>query len=124
MAIKKGNIVQSKLGSVARTDTTKKVFCTVPANSQIIRITAVGAASNSATSATLTIENTPLNTGTTATLGTIDVKTAGIETVGRQATLAGVGQTRVGSPQYISAKYSEVGAATLGGAWTLIVEYI
>ena len=124
MAIKKGNVTQAKLGTVARTNTTKKVFCTVPANSQIIRITAVGPAANSATSSTLTIENTPLNTGTTATLGTIDVKTAGIETVGRQATLSGIGQTRVGSPQYISAKYSESGAASAGGDWTLIVEYI
>lgn len=123
MAIKIGNIIQAKAATVARTDTTDKAVFTLPANAMVIGIEAFGVNSDSATSATLTFKSRPTDGSTAAaSFGTINAKaTANGAT---QATLTGIAYARQSTPQYITAVYSEVGAATTGGSWTFIVKYL
>jgi hypothetical protein len=124
MGIKAGNVIQSKVGTVARTDTSAKTLFTLPGNAMIVRTLVYGVAGDSATSSTVTLKNVPFTTGTAATFATVDVKTAGIETTGRNGTLTGIGMNKVAESNQITATYSESGAASVGGPWTVIVEYI
>jgi len=124
MALKVGNVQQAKAGTVARTDTAAKTVFTVPAGAMIYRVLAQGAAADSATSSTVTFQARPISSATAATFGTCDVKTAGIETAGRNATLSGIALNRLSEPYVITAAYSETGAASTGGPWTFLVEYL
>jgi len=123
MGIKIGNVIQSKVGTVARTDTSAKTLFVLPADAMIIGVRMFGTASDAGTSATVTLQNKPFDTGTAATFATADAKT----TTGSVAagSLSGIAYSRVGIAQHITAAYAEVGdASTAGGSWTVVVEYL
>ena len=123
MGIKNGNVVQCKVGTVARTDTAAKQVFVLPANSMVIGVRAFGANSDSATSATLTLKSRPADGSTAAaTFATINAKST--VNGATAATLVGIAFDRVGQPQHVTFEYGEVGAATTGGAWTVVVEYL
>lgn len=123
MGIKIGNVIQSKVGTVARTDTSAKTLFVLPADAMIIGVRMFGTASDAGTSATVTLQNKPFDTGTAATFATADAKT----TTGSVAagSLSGIAYSRVGIAQHITAAYAETGdASTAGGSWTVVVEYL
>lgn len=123
MGIKVGNVIQAKVGTVARTDTSAKVLFVLPADAMIVGVRMFGTASDAGTSATVTLKNKPFDTGTAATFATADAKT----TTGTVAagSLSGIAYSRIGIAQHITAEYAEVGdASTAGGSWTVVVEYL
>lgn len=123
MAAKPGNIVQVKTGTFARTDTTKKVICTLPAQSQILSIVVYGTASDAGTSAVMDIGN-----GTTdnAIVSGYSVKTnAGRSEVTGTAAQAAYFANKIADRITVTAKYTESGTtSTTGGPWTVVVGYI
>lgn len=123
MGIKIGNVTQCKVGTVARTDTSAKYLFMLPADAMIVGIRMFGTASDAGTSATVTLKNAPIDTGTAASFATADAKTTtGAVTTG---SLSGIAFNRVGVAQRITAEYAEVGdASTAGGSWTIVVEYL
>lgn len=124
MPIKVGNVVQIKSGTIARTNTTDTAIFTLPANAQIIGMRAHGANSDAGTSATLTFKSRPVDgSSAAASFGTINAKSTVTGAV--QATLIGAAYNRQSTPVQITCAYSESGtASTVGGAWTVSVEYI
>lgn len=124
MGIKAGNVVQTKIGTVARTDTSAKYVFVLPPNSMIIGVQVLGTASDAGTSATLTFKNTPINgSAAAATFATTDAKTA-TGTVAN-GSLSGISFTRTDVGQKITAEYAEVGtASTTGGSWTFVVKFV
>ena len=123
MAIKSGNILQCKVGTLARTDTANKALFALPANAMVIGVRAFGPNSDSATSATLTLQAVPTAGGTAATFATVDAK-ATAASKNDPASMAGIAYDRQSTPVYVFGAYSEVGAAATGGAWTVVVEYL
>lgn len=123
MGIKVGNVIQAKVGTLARTNTTSKQLFTLPANAMIIGVRAFGPNSDSLTSATITFETQPINSTTKTTFATINAKTtaAGADDA---ATMAGAAYVRQSTPVFVNALYSESGAASVGGDWNLVVEYL
>ena len=123
MGIKVGNVIQAKVGTVARTNTSAKTLFVLPADAMIVGIRMFGTASDAGTSATVTLKNVPFDTGTAATFATADAKTTtGAVTTG---SLSGIAYSRVGIAQQITATYVEDGtASTAGGDWTIVVEYL
>lgn len=118
--------LQIRAFQVARTDTVASVKAMLPADSTVIDIKIVGVASNAATTATLSI-------GTTSTatewINAQDVKTAGgmirPTTTYSAVNLPNVESLPLGSDIQIFAKYAETGtASTLGGPYTVIVEFV
>jgi hypothetical protein len=124
MGIKNGNVVQAKVGTVARTNTSDKYCFMLPANAMVIGVRVIGANSDSATSATLTFKSRPVDgSAAAATFATVDAK----NTVNGQndaASMTGIAFSRTALPVHITAAYSESGAATVGGEWTFMVEYL
>jgi len=124
--MKKGNVLQTRVFRVKRTDTTAFQATQLPSQSVIVGFRTFGSASDSATSATLSL-------GTTSSVNdlvTFDVK-AGAGFLGsKDATFASTvtdtsktfQQQSAGVP--IFAKYGEVGASTVGGDWIVVVEFI
>jgi hypothetical protein len=124
MALKKGNIVQAKTATVARTDTTNKLLFELPPGAQIITVEAYGAtASDSATSATVTLQEQEYGEASAATFAAVNAKTAGFQTVDG-ASLSGAVYSRFSRHVKIFGAYAEVGAATTGGPWNVVVKYM
>lgn len=121
MAIKNGNVVQAKTGTIARTDLTNTYLFTIPAGAQIVRVTASGVVSNAGTTASVNVLNIPIGSTSASAVSVADVKTSA-QAVG---TLVGIANTKVSVPQQIYATYSETGAgASAGGPYTVLVEYL
>ena len=121
MGIKIGNVVQVKLGTIARTDTTNKLLFNLPSSAQVIRITSNGVASDAGTSASVGIYGIPQGESSAVLLGTLDVKTG----VFANATLGVGANIRLDKANAIYGSYAEVGtAASTGGDWIVAVEYI
>jgi hypothetical protein len=124
MALKKGNILQSKTATVARTDTTNKLLFELPPGAQIVGVDVYGAtASDSATSATLTIQEQEYGEASAATFAAANAKTAGFQSVAG-ASLSGAVFSRFSRHVKVYASYAEVGAATTGGPWNVLVKYM
>ena len=123
--IKKGNVIQAKTGTVARTDTSAKSLFTLPGQAMPTGILVFGAASNAATTAIITFTSTAAGTSTAVTLGTADVKAAGVATSGSLASLAGIAMLKSAAAQTIKATYSETGgASSAGGPYTAVLSYL
>ena len=124
MGIKVGNVLQVKVGTVARTDTSAKQIFTLPPNVMITGISAFGVNSDAATSATLTFKSRPIDgSSAAASFGTINAKATAAK--GTAATLTGIAFARQSSHQVITVEYAEAGtASTVGGDWTVLVEYL
>lgn len=111
---------------VARTDTTAAVKAVLPADATIIDIWLVGAASDAATTATVSIGST--STSTEFVNGQ-DVKTAGgsirPSTAYQAANLPNLENIPLSGDISVYAKYAETGtASTTGGPWTVFIEYV
>jgi hypothetical protein len=111
---------------VARTDTTASVKAVLPADATIIDIWLVGAASDAATTATVSIGST--STSTEFVNGQ-DVKTAGgsirPSTSYQAANLPNLENIPLSGDISVYAKYAETGtASTTGGPWTVFIEYV
>lgn len=125
--MKKGNVIQSRVFRIARTNTTAFQATNLPAQAVIIGCRTMGTASNAATTGVI-------NLGTTSTsteIGVLNVKTgsglvyhelAEFASVALDTSLLGKQQDK-GIP--IFAKYSETGtASSAGGDWLVILEFI
>jgi len=121
MGIKVGNVVQVKIGTIARANTTNKLLFGLPSGAQVIRITSNGVASDAGTTATVGIYGIPQGETTAVLLGTLDVKTG----VFANAALGVGANVRLDKANSIYGSYAEVGAASsTGGDWIVAVEYI
>ena len=121
MALKPGNVVQSKTGTIARTNTSNTILFTLPANAMIIRTTAIGPVSDAGTTAVVGVYNIPMGSTSAATVSLADVK-ANAQAAG---VVQGIALNRQAVPQQIYGIYSESGgAASTGGPWSVIVEYL
>jgi hypothetical protein len=124
MSIKVGNVVQAKVGTVARTNTSAKPLFILPPNAMVVSVRALGANSNAGTSATITLKSRPVDgSSAAATFATVDA----LDTVNgaHAATLTGITFDRQSDPVHITAEYAEAGiASSAGGPWSLIVEYL
>ncbi len=112
------------IGSVARTDTTAKELCTLPAGAIPVGIRlASTAASNAATTATLSVGTS--GGAATTWLNAVDVKTAA---TGQGSLIpANSGSTKLGTAlaadETVTGTYAETGAAsTAGGPWIVVIE--
>jgi hypothetical protein len=119
MGIKIGNIIQAKMATIARSDTANKFLFMLPPNAQIIRVSCTGTASDSATSASVVLAAQDA-AGNSTTVATYDAKTAN----GGFGVLDAGANTRLGYPAKIYGSYGEVGAASTGGDWTVVAEYM
>jgi hypothetical protein len=127
--MKKGNLVNSRVFRIKRSNTAPFQIDTLPAHSLIIGIRTFGALSNAATTATIKIGTTLPNCNEIAVL---DVKTTaglvyhqGAEFVSTalDTSLAFKELTTPGVSLF--AKYAETGSAsTLGGDWLVVIEFI
>jgi hypothetical protein len=125
MAIKSGNVVQAKAGSVAYTDTTAKVLFTLPANAMVIRVTGFGTVASGGTSGTYTVKSQPVDgSSAAATLATIDAYDTTIDEEGYRGKMAGIAFARQAVPQYISVVYANGTGSAAAGAATVLVEYL
>lgn len=123
MALKPGNVIQAKTGTIARTDTTEKQLFSLPANAVIIGIRAFGPVSENAS--TLTLAAQPIDSTTSTTFATID-GTAAAAGENDAATLAGAAFTRQSKPVYVTGKWEEAttNTSTAGGPYSVVVEYL
>lgn len=114
-----------KAFQVSRTDTTASVKCVLPADATIVDVLIVGAASNAATTATVSVGTT---SGATELVNAQDVKTAGgvirpTTTVG--AAFLALENIPATGDITLYGKYAETGtASTSGGPYTVIVFYV
>lgn len=125
--MKKGNVVQTRVFRVKRTDTTASQVTQLPSQSVIIGCRTFGTASNAATTGVIN-----LGTTTTSTeIGVFDVKTTSGLVYHNAAEFASAAldtslafaQQSTGVPVF--AKYSETGtASTAGGDWLVVIEFI
>ena len=118
-----GRTIQTKIGSVARTDTAAKFLFTLPKYAQVVRVELLTAvASNAGTTATVSVGNT---SAANQLVLSQDVKTAaGYLRPATTAVAAGYfANATTDIPIY--AIYAETGAASSsGGPWSVLVEYI
>ena len=124
MALKPGNIKQTKTASAAYTDTAAKHLFVLPAQAMITNAITNGVLSNAATTGVLTLRSQPVDGSSAATaFAVLDVKggTAGKNT---EATLSGIALTRSSAPQHITAIYTESGTAATAGAWSVLVDFL
>lgn len=124
MALKQGNIRQTKAATAAYTDTTAKTLFTLPPQSMVVNVITNGVLSNAGTTGVLTLTSRPTDgSSAAATFAVLDVKggTAGKNT---EATLSGIAFARSSKAQTISATYTETGDAATAGAWTVLVDYM
>lgn len=129
MAIKVGNVVQSKAGTITYASpgtTVAKVVFTLPANAMVIGVRVFGTASDDTGTATLTFKNIPFSTGTPATFATVDVKTAISTVTGLFAvsSYTGIAFARQAEPQHVSVTYTGQNSNAAAGSWTFAVEYL
>lgn len=115
----------TKLGTIARTDTSAKELFGLPKGSIIAGIYVIGAAaSDAATTATVGIGST---TSANEYMTGYDVKTAGTGEGYNPAGGAAVGSamaTPIASDLPVYGIYAETGtASTTGGPWTIKLEY-
>lgn len=118
--------VSMKAFQVSRTDTTASVKLVLPGDATITDLKIIGAASNAATTATLSV-----GSSSTATeyINGQDVKTAGgmirPTTTFSSTNLPNLESAPVSGDVVIYAKYAETGtASSAGGPWTVLVEYV
>jgi len=128
MAIKLGNVIQAKTGTIAfnspGTTVAKTVF-TLPANAMVVGVRVFGTASDDTGTATLTFKNVPFDTGTPATFAVTDVKTAISAVTGYFGNvLSGISFARQAVAQQITVTYTGQNANAAAGSWTFIVEYM
>ncbi|MBV5327102.1 MAG: hypothetical protein JZU65_05605 [Chlorobium sp.] len=123
MALKPGNVIQAKTGTIERTDTTAKQLFTLPPNAVIIGIRAFGPVSENAS--TLTMAAQPTDSTTATTFATID-GTACAAGENDAATLAGAAFTRQAKSVYVTGKWEEAttNTSTSGGPYSVVVEYL
>lgn len=124
MGLKVGNVLQLKIGTLARTNTTGKALFTLPAGAVVVGVRVFGANSDAETSATLTLQSRPVSgSSSAATFATVDGKAT--VNGATAATLLGIAYKRQSEPVTVTALYAEVGtASTVGGNWNVVVEYI
>ena len=124
---KKGNVVQTRIFRVKRSDTTAFQATQLPSQSIIIGIDTFGTASDAATTGKINIGITTTSTE----IGVLDVKTTSGFVVHAGAEFASAAldtslafqQQSTGYP--IFAKYSETGtASSTGGDWLVIIRFI
>jgi hypothetical protein len=113
-----------KTFKIARTETSDVLKVVLPADASIVGFKVYGStAADSATSSTLTF--TIANNGGTVSSGTYDAKTNGAVT--GEVTMSGLPNIQpmpLNGDLTIKAKYGEVGAATTGGPWNVLVTYV
>lgn len=116
--------VSIKVFQIARTDTASSVKLVLPADATILQVYRNGSvASDSATSSTGT--TTIANQSGTITTLTDNVKANGAAYANFPSVgLPNAQPTPLAGDITISAIYAEVGASTVGGPWTYIVEYV
>jgi len=122
MALKSGNIIQAKTGSVARTNTSSKALFTLPANGMVVGIRTFGDVPENAQ--TLTLESRVPGSTSVATFATVAVGTT--EVYNTAATLSGISYARQSTPVYITGKWAEAttNTSTAGGPYSVVVEYL
>lgn len=123
MALKPGNVIQAKTGTIARTNTTAKQLFTLPPNAVIIGIRAFGPVSENAS--TITLATQPINSTTLTTFATID-GTACAAGENDAATMAGAAFSRQAQHTYVTGKWAEAttNTSTAGGPYSVVVEYL
>lgn len=124
MALKAGNIRQTKTASAAYTDTSATFLFTLPSGVMIANAITNGVLSNAATTGVLTLTSRPVDgSASAATFAVLDVKggTAGKNT---EAVLSGAALAKSSTPLHIYATYTESGTAATAGAWTVLVDYL
>jgi len=128
MAIKSGNVVQSKAGTITYASpgtTVAKTVFTLPANAMIVDVKVFGVASDDTGTATLTFQNVPLTTGTPATFCVADVKTAISAVTGYFGkVLSGITFARQAEPQQVTVTYAGQNSNAAAGSWSFVVEYL
>lgn len=121
--LKLGNVIQAKIGTISRTNTTAKQLFSLPAGAMVIGIRAFGA--NCENAATLTLATQPTNSTTLTTLATID---GAATAAGKNdaASLAGIAYDRQSTPVYVTGKWAEAttNTSTQGGPYSVVVEYL
>ena len=125
MAIKIGNVVQAKVGTVAYTDTAAKTLFTLPSNAMVVRVTAFGTVASGGTSGTYTVKSQPTDgSSAAATLATIDAYDTTIDEEGYRGKMAGIAFARQATPQYISVVYANGTGSAAAGSANIVVEYL
>jgi len=128
MAIKLGNVIQAKAGTITYADpgtTVAKTVFTLPANAMVMGVKVVGTATDDTGTGTLTFKNVPFDTGTAATFAVVDVKTAiSVVTGFFGKVLSGISFARQAVAQQITVTYAGQNANASVGSWTFIVEYM
>ena len=109
---------------VSRSDTAATLKVMLPADASIIRLTKYGSTdTDSATSSTVTF--TVANQSGTISTGTFDAKAAGTTTdLVQMSNLPNLEPRPLTGDITINAQYTEVGAATTGGPWNVLVEFV
>ena len=122
--IKKGNIIQAKVGTVSRTDTSSTFLFTLPSQAYVVGIRAYGATPDQ--SQTLTLESRLGSSGSTsvATFATVTMSSSGGYTA--NPTLSGISYDRQSEPVYVTGKWAEAttNTSTAGGPFSVVVEYL
>jgi len=116
--------VATKVFQVSRSDTASTLKCVLPADASIIEVSKFGSTNtDSATSSTMTF--TIANQSGTISTGNFDAKTTGTTTAYVQmSNLPNLEPRPLTGDITISAQYTEVGAATVGGPWYVKVLYV
>ena len=124
MALKSGNIIQAKTGSVARSNTSSKFLFTLPAQAMVIGIRAVGATPDA--TQTLTLESRLGKSTSVSTFATVAVATTANVTYTQAANLTGISYARQSEPVYVTGKWAEAttNTSTAGGPYSVVVEYL
>lgn len=121
MAIKVGNVIQAKVGTIAGnvdTASAPKTLFTLPANAMVIGVRAFGANDSGKV---ITIKSQPTNgASAAAAVATID---AGATAAGKNdaASMAGISYARQAFPVYITCYADSTDA---NKSWTVVVEYL
>lgn len=124
---KKGNVVQSRVFRVKRTNTTAFQAANLPSQSIIVGFRTFGAASNAGTTAVLSLGST----SSVNDLVTVDVKAgdgyvgAASMTFASKAVDTSLAFTQQSTGIPVFAQYSETGvASSAGGDWIVVIEFI
>jgi hypothetical protein len=125
--MKRGNVVQSRVFRVKRTDTTAFQATQLPSQSIIIGIDTFGTASDATTTGKINIGNTTTSTE----IAVLDVKTTSglVQHAAAEFASAALDTSlcfqQISSGMPIFAKYSETGTASNnGGDWLVIIYFI
>ena len=120
----KARSLLTKMGTIARTDTTATILFGLPKDALIAGIYVIGAAASDAgTSAIIGIGST---TAANEYMASYDVKTAATGEGYNTAGAAAVGSamaSKLTADVSVYGKYTEVGTASTTGSWVIKVEY-